>query len=541
MYSASTITAVVFLSLFGCIERINFTPLEEEPLPPMLTPSGPVLRFPRNNSYLGSVHTGALRPMFQWEASAWSGQGLVLYELQISNDPTFETEVTVVKTSGTSHQPISNLLVSLVPPVGARYFWRVKACVEDACSEPSPSWWVNLGRVERDLNGDGFADVVAASSGSAGETSTAGRLYVYLGGAGNQFNTQADSVFVGSGNVWYRNAAALGDFNADGFSDLALRVTMQNNQSSRVFVYLGGAGSVLDPTADYLFTADDCAAIGDVNRDGFDDLWIPGSLVLGHATTPQTIPWMTRTVRGAGDVNGDGFADLTVQVPNEVSLHFGSAMPVVELPNGVLKGRSCFGCAVASAGDVNGDGFADLVLGESNDQTAGQFTGRSYVFFGAAGSTFDINPDGVMNGQPYDFLGLGVGPAGDLNGDGFDDVGIRLARDAYVGGIRLYFGGPGSTFDTTYDTQLLGVRETNFFGKFFAAADVNGDGFDDLVSGAPGYQPNPGTDTLVGAIYVYLGAAGQVLEPFPDATMTGLSNGDAFGAVATDNVQLVFP
>lgn len=533
----------------SCIEQRSFRPPDEEPPPPPPpTPTTPVLRLPANNSYQGSVRSGALRPSFQWETSQWSGTETVRYTIELSTDAMFSSGGITGETTSTSFQVPSDLQVSRDAPVGNRYFWRVKACAGDACSSFSPVWYVNLGRVERDLNGDGYADVALTARGQAIVSNTSGRLYVYLGGSGD-FNTQADTIFNGSGNTWFRNVAGIGDFNGDGFADLAARVTQPNGQMPRVLIYFGGKGSVLDSTPDHTLEVDSCAALGDWNGDHLDDLLLVSytgttSILLGtKAQTPAPAePFAASTnARGAGDVNGDGFADLLSRGLNDdVLLYFGSAtQPFEHESDGRLTGAPSaqFGSSMAAAGDVNGDGFADVLVGAPADATKGSLAGRAFAYLGGRGAAFDTMPDGVFEGAANEQLGYAVAGIGDVNGDGFDDFGIRTFVDLQ-GRMYVYYGKAGSTVDISLRSKLEGEPgKTSLFGASSVGGDVNGDGFDDLWVGAPMYSTQ--TTYMAGRAYIFLGAAGATLEQLPDASLDqGEGDNASFGHLSMSSTDL---
>lgn len=535
-------TSLLPIIFTACIERREFLPPDEPP--PLPTPSAPALRLPPNNSYVRAAPRGTRRPTFQWQASQWSGPETIRYTLEISTDPSFASGVSTVETTATNAQPSNDLEISLTPPVGARYFWRVKACAGTACSS-SQVWYLNLGRVERDLNGDGYADIAMTAQGVTPVPSTAGRLYVYLGGAA--FNTQADTVFNGNAgsNTWFRKVAAIGDFNGDGFADIAARVTQQNGQMTRVLLYFGGKGSVLDSTPDHILNISDCASLGDWNGDGFDDLLVTSEtdgIQLG--TNEQTLPALEPyaaldLARGAGDVNGDGFADfLTRGLNNDLLVYFGGAAPFDHEPDGRLTGapNSRFGYSFDSAGDVNGDGLADVLVGAPSDGTAAQGAGRAFAYFGSSGTSFDTTPDGVFNGVADEALGHSVAQLGDLNGDGFDDFGIRTFINLR-GLMYVYYGKAGSVVDTANRTGLQGEEsQTSLFGVTSAGGDVNGDGFDDLWVGAPMYSTQ--TTYMVGRAYVFMGGVGVGLEPYPDFTLDqGEGDNALFGHIALSSTE----
>jgi hypothetical protein len=150
--------------------------------------------------------------------------------------------------------------------------------------------------------------------------------------------------------------------------------------------------------------------------------------------------------------------------------------------------------------DVNGDGLADVLV--SSPAYGGDHLGRVEVYLGSLGAAFDGEPDGTLVAPvAKDFFGIRVAPAGDFNGDGFADV-IVGAPDTNneAGAAYVYFGGPGTLFDPTPDIALHGNAAGDRLGSSVGGAgDLNSDGFADLVIGAP----HVGGE--LGAVYVYLG------------------------------------
>jgi Ca2+-binding RTX toxin-like protein len=278
-----------------------------------------------------------------------------------------------------------------------------------------------------------------------------------------------------------------------------------------------------------------------------------------------------RSVAGAGDVNGDGFDDFIIGAPDASPNGASSGASYVVfgkaggfLPNlklSTLNGKNGFrisgakahdesGFSVAAAGDVNGDGFDDLIVGAPSVNLAGASSGAAYVLF-SRGKTFpaNINLSGLtgVNGfrltgeSDYQSLGRSVASAGDVNGDGFNDViiGGRSPLGGYdVDGSYVVFGKAKGFPASLKSSALNGIngfripRETpgDSSGDGVASAgDVNGDGFDDIVVGAPGQRPH-GTGS--GAAYVIFGKAKGFTPEFDLKKLTGANGFKMNGIVA---------
>ena len=192
------------------------------------------------------------------------------------------------------------------------------------------------------------------------------------------------------------------------------------------------------------------------------------------------------------------------------------------------------GLSLSSAGDINGDGFADFMVGT---QYAGSDAGAAYVVYGKAGG-FAANLDlSALNGTngfklagpAHDYAGDSVASAGDVNGDGFDDMIVGAPYDGatFNGAAFVVFGKAGG-FGASF--ALSGLNGTNGFkitaaaahdygGRSVSAGDINGDGFSDLIMGAPDADPNGHTGA--GAIYVVFGAASGLGASIGVSTLNG--------------------
>src|SRR5262245_16339694 len=176
-------------------------------------------------------------------------------------------------------------------------------------------------------------------------------------------------------------------------------------------------------------------------------------------------------------------------------------------PDGNAPGDS-FGRAIAEAGDVNADGYADVIVGAPLDQINCTDNGIARVYSGKDGSILHV----FAGGQAFDYFSYSVGGGGDVNQDGFADlvVGGPQIVTGPVGfkGYACVFSGADGTVLYTWGGEGPG----DMFGFSVAnAQDVNFDGYDDIVIGAPGSDLN-GVDS--GAAYVYSGKDGTRLYAF---------------------------
>ncbi len=174
--------------------------------------------------------------------------------------------------------------------------------------------------------------------------------------------------------------------------------------------------------------------------------------------------------------------------------------------NGANSGDES-GTSVRAAGDINGDGIDDLIIGAPGATTVAAFAGKSYLVFGSNQglpnplnlSTLNGNNGIVINGESVsDYSGTSVSAAGDINGDGIDDL-IIGAPDAspdviYSGASYVVFGDDQglpnplnlSAIDGSNGIVFNGVANYDGTGASVSAAgDINGDGIDDLIIGAP--------------------------------------------------------
>ena len=387
-----------------------------------------------------------------------------------------------------------------------------------------------------DVNGDGFEDLLIGALFADPNGNRSGASYVVFGTAsgftanfnladldgsnGFQLNGEATTDFSGS------SVSSAGDMNGDGFDDLligARGADANGADSGASYVVFGAAAGF---SANFNLSA----------LDGSNGFQLSGERVNDYSG---------RSVSSAGDVNGDGFDDLHIGAhhsgPYGLGLAgasyvvFGAAsgfsanfnLSTLNGSNGFrLNAESVFdnaGSSVSSAGDVNGDGFDDLLIGAHVASPNGSGSGASYVVFGAAsGFTANFNLSDLdgsngfqLNGEAAsDFSGRSVSTAGDVNGDGFDDLLIGAPSGIGSGAAYVVFGAASgfsanfnlSGLDGNNGFQLSGPAADHGSTVGFSvsgAGDVNGDGLDDLLIGEYLADSN---GNYSGASYVVLGA-----------------------------------
>ena len=196
-------------------------------------------------------------------------------------------------------------------------------------------------------------------------------------------------------------------------------------------------------------------------------------------------------VAGIGDVNGDGFDDMIVGAPggNYAKLYFGSSpLDTLKYIKLVPDNGFTYGASVAGGGDLNGDDYADFIIGapQSSVFEPDWYSNAGKVFVYLGGAQIDTIPYMVLKGQGwyYDF-GRSVAFAGDVNNDGYDDIIIGAPNDDIDGHGRAYIYYGGAEMDSIADVFMEGEAGADAFGgSVSGAGDVNKDGFDDVLIGA---------------------------------------------------------
>ena len=148
------------------------------------------------------------------------------------------------------------------------------------------------------------------------------------------------------------------------------------------------------------------------------------------------------------------------------------------------------GYSVAGAGDVNGDGYSDVIVGAPFFDKGQTDEGAAFVYHGSASGVNPIAAVTLEQNQALAQLGASVAGAGDVNGDGYGDVIVGAPNGQFFGGVAFVYHGGASGVDTTADAQLESNQAFAQLGASVAGAgDVNGDGYGDVIVGAPQQFP----------------------------------------------------
>jgi hypothetical protein len=237
-------------------------------------------------------------------------------------------------------------------------------------------------------------------------------------------------------------------------------------------------------------------------------------------------PNFGQMVSNAGDVNNDGFDDIIVATGNfnssqhRVYIYYGGN-PTDNIVDVIINGISSIQ-SISNAGDVNNDGFDDIIIGFPSPVSSlgSPLPGSANIYYG--GNPMDNASDVYFSGENNgDEFGSSVSNAGDVNNDGFDDVIIGAPKHNLSTGRGYIFYG-GSSMDNNVDVTLTGNFADDLFGSSVTSAgDVNNDGFDDVVVNAYGFNSN------TGRIMVYYG--GSFMDSFPEVIIDGQTSSGYFG------------
>ena len=464
-----------------------------------------------------------------------------------------------------------------------------------------------------DFNGDGIDDLIIGANRANGDK---GESYVLFGKLSFASSLQPDSGSSGNDFLIFedgisasgRSVSSAGDINGDGVDDIIIGAPLTTNNFKGLSYIVFGQTTFGHPSSSSTFSLSTLSShnnaggfvipgvsvgninnelgksvsdAGDVNADGFDDIIIgaPGVdksyVIFGKSelfdpvfsVEPSTTENNTNTnkfdtfigdisnsqsgtsISGAGDINGDGIDDFLISAPDadpgsthdggQVYVVFGtSSTPTQRLlslsflngNNGfVIRGESDqdqLGISVSDAGDVNGDGIDDIIIGTDA-------RGKAYVVFGSShgfSSSLDVSSldgnDGfrIENNNNSSSLGFSVSSAGDFNGDGIDDIIVGAPSDGDGGRGESYV-----IFGSRRGfSSSLDVSSSSFNGHIgFTITGANAqDRLGQSVSGAGDINNDAFDDIIVGANRANNGGESYVIFGRPTRKITGTPQDD---------------
>lgn len=421
-------------------------------------PGTPRLVSPMQGEYTGSVHAESSRiPRLRWSAPASTGTcGTLRYELQLDDSCertnvsacSFPSpEATATDVEETSWVPGEPLSASTTVPVGATYFWRVRACESAGrCSAWSEVRYLNVGRLRDDLNGDGYSEVIALSN--HGES----RVHTLVVPGGPTIASNAMVPFEAPLDI-FGDVRFVGDVNGDGFMDAVCAQDDAGRYANAVppVSYLGAGLLLGGPVLSELSFVQlpervanlSVAGLGDWNADGFDDFAVAVASFSAESTAESSL----RVYPGGVSFDAERAVDIAVP-PTTTPVEFGNN----------LEG----------AFDLDADGYSDLAIMDGDD-------GRIHIVRGGPAASAVIGLS-LSTGVPcYYYQGARLARAGDMNGDGIAELAARCGNR-----VLVYAGGRTPALEPVWET-LVGELVSAYTQDIVGGFDLGQDGLADLV------------------------------------------------------------
>jgi hypothetical protein len=454
-----------------------------------------------------------------------------------------------------------------------------------------------------DVNGDGFSDILVGASRYDHGQEDEGRAYLYLGSGDGPRSTAGWVIEADQAGAHFGTVASAGDVDGDGYEDVIVGAEgydFGQADEGAIFLFMGTMNG-LSASPSWFAESDQAeaglghalAGAGDVNGDGYSDilagapyydgayfdegrafLWL-GSPTGAPMGDPENAAWSTAGTHNnaelgaavaAADVNGDGFGDVIVGIRkySEGQNKEGAAAVYLGSESGLAstsvwlcqsdQAHAQLGYAVASAGDVNnGDGYSDVLVGAPFQDNGENDEGMVYLYNGSSDGP-ELDWSWYAEGDAEDAqLGFSIASAGDVNGDGYSDiiVGAPLIFDG-TGSFGVWLGSPEgpaghNLWDADFADYILGGSQSGY--AVASAGDVDGNGFSDIIIAAPGSYDGRGevgvaagcSDGLGESCGWYWSVSGsQAQARFGCSVASADVNGDGFSDIlvgATDHDQ----
>jgi len=304
-----------------------------------------------------------------------------------------------------------------------------------------------------DLNNDGYTDVVMSKRTNDYDT-----VYIYWGNAAG-IDTTNPLIIPGENKYDHFEAKCIGDINNDGKMDLIIAAPYYPpSNMGKIYFFEGPISSpipgeiLLGDTARYSLGIE--VSIGNLNNDRLNDLIIRG--------------WDQRNPYGSRN--------------DYVNIYFGKAVDSINTKVDLkLIGAEVYSYGLSSF-DVNGDGIDDLLWTDINPAD-----GLKGIKIHYGGSQFDTIPNLILKNPGVANFGYKIANAGDMNGDGYNDVLVSAYRATNTDGYIFIFSG-GPRMDSYFDAAAGLSLESDFGYSISSVGDVNGDNLADVIVGAPAYK-----------------------------------------------------
>ena len=399
-----------------------------------------------------------------------------------------------------------------------------------------------------DVNGDGYDDLVIGAEGATGlgGAEKAGVSYLLFGSSDFRTAGDIDLANLGTRGIKLigietldasgKTVASAGDVNGDGFDDFLIGAGRADGRDNRYAL----SGET------YLIFGRPDIGDADIELNNLEGIGV----VLNGSGPGDHSGWLAAD--HAGDVNGDGLDDFIIgapyaSIPDKVfnigesylllgrttwpdSIELGEDSGVITFEGATFFDKS--GRNVSAAGDFNGDGIDDFAIGAPNADppTGGDIHGMAYIVLGQRDwsseqrlklGALEDSTITIIGNDPYDDTGAAISDAGDINGDGFDDLLIgaysadsinnerTIAGESYV-----VFGRADQPEDGILDLRQNAPSVTRFYGgatkdrqgrSVAGLGDINGDGFPDVAMASQTANSLNDTRSIAGKTYLFYG------------------------------------